>query len=131
MDYPKNWIYRILKIYNKVRRIIPHANIMATCPDYPDDYYPRRLWINNEITNIERTLQNVIEYTEKFDYVNWLISIQGWSRQPKSVIKSIKLYHEYGILNEFDYFAIGNLCTELNTTLTCQTIQIVRRELPH
>jgi len=129
-DYPKNWIYRIIMLHNRVRRFLQDAEVLATCPDYCDDYHPKSLWINDEVTNIERTYQNIIDYTEKFKYVNWLISIQGWNKQPKSVLRSIKLYRESGILEDFDNFAIGNLCVELNERIIRETISIVRKELP-
>jgi len=129
-DYPRYWIYRIIMIHNRMKRFLPDAQILATCPDYCDDYHPKSLWLSDDVTNIERTFQNVIDYTEKFSYVNWLISIQGWNKQPKSVLRSIKLYRDHGILEEFKHFAIGNLCIELNEKIIHQTIHLVRRELP-
>ena len=58
-DYPRNWIWRLIKIYRKVEKIVSSAEIWLTCPDYCDDYHPKSLWINNKITNIERTVNNV------------------------------------------------------------------------
>ena len=129
-DYPKNWIYRIVMLHNRVKRFLPDAKVLATCPDYCDDYNPKSLWFNEDITNIERTVQNAIIYTEKFDYVNWLLSIQGWNKEPESVLRCIRLYREYGFLKEYEFFAIGNLCVELNDHLIHQTVSLVRRELP-
>lgn len=129
-DYPKNWIYRIVMIYNRVRRFLPDAQVYATCPDYCDDYNPKSLWLNEEITNIERTVQNAIIYTEKFDYVNWLLSIQGWNKEPKSVLRCIRLYREYGFLKEHEFFAVGNLCVEPDQKIIYEAIRNVRSELP-
>ena len=129
-DYPKGHIYEIIKLYNRVRRILPNAEVYATVPDYCDDYHPGNLWISREITNIERTFQNVVEYTEKFDYVNWLIPIQGWNKQPKSIERCIKLYQGYGILSEFNYFAIGNLCVEPDIKIIYATCHFARKLLP-
>jgi len=130
-DYPKDWIYRIVMIHNRVKRFLPEAEIYATCPDYCDDYHPKSLWINEEVTNIERTVQNAIKFTEKFDYVNWLLSIQGWNKEPKSVLRCIKLYREHGFLKKHNFFAIGNLCVELDQKIIYETIYNVRRELPN
>ncbi len=128
-DYPKNWVNRLIRLYYYVKSTLPeNVEVFVTCPDYCDDYYPKSLWINDEITNIERTVQNVINYTGKYN-VNWLISIQGWYKKPNSVLRCIKLYREYGIIKEFNFFAVGNLCVESNKKIIYQTISLVRKEL--
>ena len=128
-DYPPNWIYKIVVTYKKVARLVPNALVLATCPDYCDDYNPKALWLSDKITNIERTVENVVKYTDEFKWVNWLISVQGWNKQPTSVLRCIDLYRENGIIRKFKYFAIGNLCVELNDRLIHQTVSLVRREL--
>ena len=129
-DYPKGHIYRIVKLHNYLRRVLPDAEVYATVPDYCDDYHPRNLWLSTEVTNIERTFQNVIKYTEEFDYVNWLIPVQGWNKQPKSIERCIRLYQGSGILSEFDYFAIGNLCVEPDVMTIYATYWLARKLLP-
>jgi hypothetical protein len=129
-EYPKNHISKLMRVYAKVKSIVRNKPIYVTCPDYPDDYNPKNLWINENYTNIERTVDNVLKYTEKYDWVPWLIVIQGWNKTPESVLRSIKLYREYGIIDKFDYFAVGNLCVEPDVSIIYRTIALVRKELP-
>jgi hypothetical protein len=129
-DYPKNHIYKIIRIYSKVKRIVNPKNIYVICMDYCDDYNPKALWINEEITNIERTVENVEKYTERFKWINWIPVIQGWYKKPESVLRCIKLYREKGIIDKFDYFAIGNLSIENDVEILYKTVNIVRKELP-
>jgi len=130
-DYPKGHIYKIVKLHNYLRRILPNTEIYATIPDYPDDYNPRNLWLSDYETNIERTVQNVIKCTLEFDYVNWLIPIQGWNKQPKSVQECVKLYETYDwILKRYHYFAVGNLCVEPDAKIIYETVKIARELLP-
>ena len=129
-DYPKGYIYRIVKLHNYLRRILPNAEIYATIPDYPDDCHPRSLWLSPEVTNIERTFQNVVKYTEEFDYVNWLIPVQGWNKQPESIEECIDLYYAYGIVFKYDYFAVGNLCVEPDVKIIYETVKNARQLLP-
>ena len=114
-DYPNNWAKRLLKLYGKIKATVPKATVYAVAPDYCDDYHPRALWLSPEQTNIERTVQNAIFYTGKFPHVNWILSIQGWYQDPQSPLRCIKLYDKYGLLKDFEYFAIGNFCMELET----------------
>jgi len=114
-DYPSNWPDRLLKLYRKIKSIASQATVYAVAPDYCDDYHPGSLWLSPEQTNIERTVQNAIFYTEKFPQVNWILSIQGWYQDPQSPLHCIKLYKEYGLLKDFEYFAIGNICVDLET----------------
>ena len=129
-DYPKGHIYKIVKLHNYLNRILPKAEIYATIPDYPDDYHPRNLWLSEYETNIERTVWNVINYTYDFDYVNWLIPIQGWNRQPESIEECIDLYFAHGIGFKYDYFAIGNLCVWFDAKIIYETVKIARDLLP-
>jgi len=129
-DYPKGWERRVVKTYLKARAIVGRKPVYVTVPDYPDDYHPRSLWLSEELTNIERTVENVLRYTEKYSWIPWLIPVQGWHKKPESVLRSIRLYREYGIIDEFDYFAVGNLCVEPDVAIIYKTVDIVRRELP-
>jgi len=129
-DYPSDHIYKILQIHNRVRWLLPKAEVYATVPDYCDDYHPKALWISKDFTNIERTTQNILKYTRKFDYVNWLIPIQGWNKQPKSILRAINQLKEAGILDKYEKFGIGNLCVEPNSKISFKTIQYARKLLP-
>ena len=129
-DYPINHAMRLLKVYSKVKRIVRDKPIYITVPDYPDDYNPKSLWINEQYTNIERTLDNILFYTEKYRQLNWLIPIQGWNKNPKSVLRTISLYKEHGIIEKFNYFAVANLCVESNVEIMYQTLKLVRNVLP-
>jgi hypothetical protein len=127
-DYPKDHMNKILRIYFYVKRNY-NVDVHVVCPDYPDDYHPKSLWINDEYTNIERTIDNVVKCLEKYPYVNWIIVIQGHNKDPSSVYRSIKLYDELGILRERDYFAVGNLCVENNTKIIYETVRNVYKTL--
>jgi hypothetical protein len=129
-DYPRDHERRLIKIYPKVREKVGNKPVYVTVPDYCDDYHPRGLWLSEEYTNIERTVDSVLKYTEKYDWIPWLIPVQGWYKNPESVLRSIKLYREYGIIREYGYFAVGNLCVEPDVRVICRTVSIVRRELP-
>jgi hypothetical protein len=129
-EYPKDHEVRLLRVYMKVKQINQQARIWVTVPDYPDDYHPRSLWLSDEVTNIERTVENVLKYTEQYKSIPWLIPIQGWYRNPKSVLRSIALYREHGILEKYDYYAVGNLCVENDVEVTYRTLRIIREALP-
>jgi hypothetical protein len=129
-DYPKDHINKLLKVYFKVKSIVKNKPIHVVCPDYCDDYHPKALWLNGK-TNIERTVENVLKYTERYDFIPWMPVIQGWNKQPESILRCIKLYREYGIIDKFDYFAIGNLCVEPVVNIIYKTISLARKELPN
>jgi hypothetical protein len=131
-EYPRDHIPRLMKVYAKVRSSVRNGSVpvYVTCPDYPDDYNPRNLWLNEGYTNIERTVDNVLECVEKYSRIPWLIPIQGWNKTPKSVLRCIDLYREHGIIDRFSYFAVGNLCVEPDVRIAFRTISLVRRELP-
>jgi hypothetical protein len=129
-DYPKDHLSRLIKVYLKVISIVHPRPIYVVCPDYCDDYNPRSLWINDDWTNIERTVDNVIKYTGRYDWIPWIPVIQGWNKRPDSVLRCIKLYREHGIIDRFNYFAIGNLCVEPNVDIIYKTVKTVRKELP-
>jgi hypothetical protein len=129
-DYPRDHASRLLRVYDRVRKRTNAKFIYVTVPDYCDDYNPKSLWISENYTNIERTVDNVLKYTERYEWVPWLIPIQGWNRNPESVLRCIRLYREHGITDRFDYFAVGNLCVEPDAEIAYKTLSIVRRELP-
>ena len=128
-DYPKGWENRLVNLYYKVKSIT-RAVVWVTIPDYPDDYHPKSLWVSENKTNIERTLDNVLYYTAKYPNINWLIPIQGHNKKPQSIIKSITLYRKHGILDKYDYYGIANLCVEPNTEIIYQTVKLAREKLP-
>jgi hypothetical protein len=128
-DYPKGWEGRLIDLYYKVKTLTK-ATVWATAPDYPDDYHHKNLWISESYTNIERTLDNVLYYTTKYPNVNWLIPIQGHYKKPESIIKSIMLYKEHGILDKYNYYAVANLCVEPSTDIIYKTVKIARSMLP-
>jgi len=129
-DYPRDHIYRLLKVYARTRQIVREKKVWVTVPDYPDDYHPRNLWINEQYTNLERTVENVLKYTEQYKSIPWLIPIQGWNKNPKSVLRSIALYREHGILDNYDYYAVGNLCVENDVEIMYKTLKLIREALP-
>jgi len=129
-DYPRDHINKVLKVYAKAKQIVHNNKVWVTVPDYPDDYHPRSLWLSEEYTNIERTVENVLKYTEQYKSIPWLIPIQGWNRSPKSVLRTINLFKEHGIIDRFNYFAVANLCVESDVEIMYQTLRLVREALP-
>jgi len=127
-DYPKNWIKHLIWVYKRVKFWI-NGKVWLTCPDYCDDYNPKALWISDEITNIERTVENVKKYALRIKDVNWLIPIQGHNKNPESVKICLDYYEDLGIIEKFGYFAIGNLCVEHRSDIIYKTVKIVRRRL--
>ena len=103
--------------------------VMATVPDYPDDYYPKSLWLSKDITNIERTIQAIELALDRYDNVEWLIPIQGHWRSPRSILKIIDWLRETGILDKHHYYAVANLCTTEEVEVIVKTLNIARREL--
>ena len=128
-DYPKNWVWRLIRIYRKVEKIVPRAKIWLTCPDYCDDYHPKALWLSEKITNIERTVENVKEYALRFNQIKWLIPIQGHYKSPESVKICLDYYDDLEVTSKFDYFAIGNLCVERRSDIIYKTVRVVRKRL--
>ena len=128
-DYPPDHIRNLLNVYFKAKLLSKAKQIYVTVPDYPDDYHPRSLWLSDSVTNIERTVDNVLKYTEKYKWIPWLIPVQGWNRKPESVLRSVKLYREHGIIDKFDYFGIGNLCVEPDVEIIFKTCKLLRNEL--
>ena len=129
-DYPKGHIEKLISLHEKLKKIFTKAEIWVTVPDYPDDYHPRNLWVSEEKTNIERTLDNVLQCTSKYQEISWLIPIQGWNKTPESVRRSVKGLRNHGILKQYDYFGIANLCVENDLRIVYQTVKLVHKLLP-
>jgi len=127
-EYPRDHLNKILGLYNECKAL--GINAYATIPDYPDDYHPRNLWLSGKITNIERTVENVLKITDEHKHINWLIPIQGHYENPRSILKSIERYEEAGILKKYSYFAIANLCTTRRINTIIKTCNLARLFLP-
>jgi len=131
-DYPggpRAWISRLVRLYNTVRNIVPGAAVYATCPDYPDDYRPGSLWLSDKATNIERTAENVRLCTSQYPNISWLIPIQGHYRNPGSLLRSLDYYWDMGVFEKYSYYAVANLCVEVDTDLIHRSILAVRKRL--
>jgi len=118
-DYPggsEAWIRRLVSLYDRVRKVVGKGvEVYVTCCDYPDDYHPRSLWIDDRVTNIERTVFNILTCVDWYPDVSWLIPIQGWYRRPRSLLWSLEYLEELGVLRRYRYLAVANLCVEPNT----------------
>ena len=126
-DYPPSWWDRLISIYYEVRPWV--REVWVTVPDYPDDYHPRNLWIGDK-TNIERTIENIIHALDHYPEVNWLIPIQGWNSDPRSLSLSVEYLEALGVIGERNYFAIANLCVESQSDIIVKSVGIVRSLLP-
>lgn len=124
-DYPPGHLGRIVRIYHRVKQLV--KDVWATCPDYCDDYHPRQLWLSNGYTNIERTVDSVLKCLEKHPDVNWIIPVQGWNRKPRSVLRCLNLYKEYGVDGE--YYGVANLCVEKSENIIVKTVRYVKSML--
>ena len=109
-----------------MKNLLRKAEIYVTIPDYPDDYHPKNLWISENKTNIERTIENILYAIEKYPNVKWLIPIQGHNRKPKSLIRFLNLLKEHGFdFEKYDYYAVANLCVERNVEIIKFGVQYV------
>ena len=108
-DYPggyKTHTNRLVRMYYRVRSLCPNSEVYVTCPDYPDTFTPKQLWLSEEITNIERTVESILWCTKKFRNVDWLIPLQVHYNRPDSIIRSIKLLVDSGFeFENYDYYA--------------------------
>jgi len=125
-DYPgggKAQITRQYILYSKIRKIVPHAEVYAVVPDYCDDYHPKNLWLDEKITNIERTTENILYAVEKYSNVKWLIPIQGHYMKPKTVMKALEQLKEHGFdFEKFGYYAVAPTCILLDVNLLKFTV---------
>jgi len=106
---PKTHIHRQYLLYLRIKKIVPKAEVYVVVPDYCDDYNPGNLWVNGR-TNIERTVENILYATEKYN-VEWLIPIQGHYMKPRTVLKCLELLKEHGFeFEKHDYYAVAPTC---------------------
>jgi len=122
---PEHWITHIRSLYRHVAATAGDAVVYATCPDYPDDYAPRALWLSEEVTNIERSVDN-LERCLRYADVRWLAPIQGHHRDPASLLRALELMRSRGLLERFDLFGIANLCTENSRDIISRAVKYVR-----
>jgi queuine/archaeosine tRNA-ribosyltransferase len=80
--------------------------------------------MDEKTTNIERTVENVVKCLDLYPEVSWLIPIQGWNKQPKSVLRCLQAYKDYGI--KANYYGVANLCVERNAKIIIQTVRYVK-----
>lgn len=126
---PEAWIARLVELYTRIRSEVPGARVYAVCPDYPDDYRPGALWIDDRVTNIERTVLNVLRCIDWYPDVGWLIPVQGWYRKPRSLLYSLEYLEQLGVLDRYSYLAVANLCVERCATIVRDGIVNVYRWL--
>ena len=131
-EYPggaMHWMTRLIRLYYKARSIARGANVYVTVNDYPDDYHPKSLWLGDHKTNIERTVANVEVAVNKYTDVKWLIPVQGWSRRPESLVRSLEYYLRMGVLERYDYLAVANLCVEPDVKIIHASLDVVNKWL--
>ena len=122
-------VRRQVMLYERLRRLLRGADIMVTCPDYPDDYHPRALWLSEDMTNIERTLLNVLKCVDWYPDIPWLIPVQGWWRRPESLLISLEYYEQLGILKRWRRLAVANLCVEVRGDVIARGVKYVHHWL--
>ncbi len=122
-DYPPNHFEHLVSLYKRVRSYVSGVEIYVTVPDYPDDYYHRSLWISDEITNIERTLENIKYALTSYPEVKWLIPVQGHYEKPSSIVYALELYQKHDVPLD-DYIALANLCVSRKCSVIQRTISL-------
>lgn len=121
---PDHWVAHIRSVFREVKRIVPSAAVYATCPDYPDDYNPGSLWLSSEVTNIERSVDN-LERCFSYSDVKWLIPIQGHYRKPETLLRALELIRERGFLHHDTIYAVANLCVERQSDVISMGVRYV------
>lgn len=135
-DYPPQYERMWYENAQRLAKLFGKSGVIVTIPDFPDDYVnvwgrPHALWKGGK-DNIERTVENVVHYWDKYcvkgEFI-CLVPVQGHYEKPESILKSIKLLHDYGILREAKHFGIANLCTTKKSSVIVRTVRIARQHL--
>ncbi|NPA96383.1 MAG: hypothetical protein GXO32_02125 [Crenarchaeota archaeon] len=102
-------------------------------PDYCDDYsrtWGRRhaLWTEeccDYVTNIDRTLSNILQVVDSDRSIPWLIPAQGYEDVPESIFYSVEILKQLGLHKRFR-IAIANVCTSRAATIIAETVRKAR-----
>lgn len=129
---PEKWIRHMIRIYIKAREY-GVKEVYLVVPDYPDDYVEdwkkkHNLWVG-EKTNVDRTIDNILLATRKYSRYPWIIPIQGFYMRPSSIGETIDRLFELGVLDDWDYVGIANLCTTRNTDIIYRAVRIAYSKL--
>lgn len=106
-DYPGGFerhIRRMLAIRREFLRYV--KTIYVVIPDYPDYIKPRKLWVSERITNIERTAYNIVRCFEWFPNIDFVVPFQMHARDLRSMERMFRLLKKHGVLDVADYFAV-------------------------
>jgi len=125
-EYPggyKYWVDKVASLWVYASKFV--KNVYVTIPDYPADY-PH----NPVPQNIERTIRNIEYALEKYPNVKWLVPIQGLPNSLSSVVRTIRVLKEGGLLKS-DYVAIAPTCVTRNTEFLRRLALTVRTHLPN
>jgi len=125
-EYPggyKFWVDRVASLWYYASRYV--RNAYATIPDYPSDY-PH----NPVPQNVEKTIRNIEYALGKHPNVKWLIPLQGLPGSISSVVRTIRVLKERGLLKS-DYVAIAPTCTTRNIEFLRRLALTVRSHLPN
>jgi len=125
-EYPggyKFWVDRVSSLWYYASRYVHDTYV--TVPDYPSDY------AHNPVPqNIDKTIRNIEYALEKYPDIKWLIPLQGLPDSISSVVRTIRVLKERGLLKS-DYVAIAPTCVTRNTEFLRRLALTVRSHLPN
>jgi len=125
VEYPggyRYWIDRVASFWHYVSK---YGEAYAVVPDYPADYP------HNPISdNIERTVRNIEYALDKYPEVNWVVPVQGKPESVSSVVSTIHLLKQRGLLRG-SYVAIAPTCVTKSPRFLQKLAVAARAHLPN
>ena len=132
---PRGWMERLASLFRRVRALVPGVEIVATVPDYPDDYCHGALWVGG-MTNVERTAANVGLAIALFPDIDWLVPVQGFNEEPRSIVRGLEAVERAGGLEYaaslcrrtklVPCLALANLCVSKSCRTIRETVRLAR-----
>jgi hypothetical protein len=126
-EYPggyMRWIHKAATWWHKIKAITPDTYV--TVPDYPADY-PHNIVEDN----IEKTIRNIEHAVRRYPNVRWIIPIQGRHNDILSLIKTFEYIADLGILDNYNYVAVANICTSKDPKFIHDSVAVIHKRAKH